>query len=76
MEFTMNITKTLSTLSLAFAMIGGTLVFAPSKAEAANNGHISFDALKKNQIGKNGTRPGQPANKWNRGCSAITRCRG
>jgi hypothetical protein len=76
MEFTMNITKTLSSLSLAFALVGGTFVFAPAKAEAGNNGFISFDALKKNQIGKNGTRPGQAANKWTRGCSAIQRCRG
>ena len=72
----MKIAKTLSTLSLAFAMIGGYLVFAPSKAEAANNGHISYDALKKNQNGKNGTRPGQPSNKYTRGCSAIQKCRG
>ena len=72
----MKISKTLSTLSLAFALVGGYLVFAPSQAEAANKGHISYDALKKNQVGKNGTRPGQPANKWSRGCNAITRCRG
>jgi hypothetical protein len=72
----MSITKTLSTLSLAFAMVGGTLVFAPSKAEAGNNGHISYDALRKNQGGKKDTRPGQPANKYNRGCSAIQKCRG
>ena len=69
-------TKTLSTLSLAFALVGGAIVLAPSQAEAANNkGHISFDALKKNNNNKN-NRPGQPANKWSRGCSAITRCRG
>jgi hypothetical protein len=72
----MTISKTISTLSLAFAMVGGYLVFAPSKAEAGNNGFISYDALKKNQGGKKDTRPGQPANKYNRGCSAITRCRG
>lgn len=72
----MKITKTLSTLSLAFAMVGGYLVFAPTQAEAANKGHISYDALKKNQAGKNNTRPGQPANNWNRGCSKINHCRG
>jgi hypothetical protein len=69
----MKIAKTLSTLSLAFAMVGGYLVFAPAKAEA--KGHISYDALRKNNNSKN-NRPGQPANKWNRGCSAIHKCRG
>lgn len=72
----MTISKTISTLSLALAMIGGAVLIAPSQAEAGNNGHISYDALKKNQGGKNATRPGQPANKYNRGCSAIQKCRG
>jgi len=81
MEFTMKIAKTLSTLSLAFAMVGGYLVFAPSQAEAGNNGHISYEALKRNHISTslknlNNARAGQQANKYNRGCSAITRCRG
>lgn len=71
----MMISKTLSTLSLAFALVGGTFVFAPSQAEANNKGHISYDALKKNNNSKQ-NRPGQPANTWNRGCSAITKCRG
>ena len=77
----MKIAKTLSTLSLAFAMVGGYLVFAPSQAEAGNKGHISYEALKRNNINtghKNpgNSRPGQPANKYNRGCSKITMCRG
>ena len=71
----MTISKTISTMSLAIAMVGGYLVFAPSKAEAGNNGFINYDALKHNQNGKKDTRPGQPANKYNRGCSAIQHCR-
>ena len=76
MEHTMQISKTLSALSLAFALVGGAIVIVPSQAEAANNGHISYDALKKNQGGKKDTRPGKPANKYNRGCSKINHCRG
>ena len=72
----MTIFKTISTLSLAFALVGGAVFIAPSQAEAGNNGHINYDALKKNQGGKNATRPGQPANKYNRGCSKINMCRG
>jgi hypothetical protein len=78
----MTISKSISTLSLAFAMIGGYLVFAPSQAEAANNnGHISYEALKRNFIptghkNPGNSRPGQPANKYTRGCSAIQHCRG
>lgn len=72
----MNITKTISTLSLAFAMVGGAVVIAPSQAEANNKGQISYDALKKNQAGKNHTRPGAKANPYNRGCSKINQCRG
>jgi hypothetical protein len=68
----MNTTKTLSTLSLALALIGGAFVLAPSKAEAAGK-FISYDALKKNRVGKSGG-PGQQANKWSRGCSASSRC--
>jgi hypothetical protein len=75
MELTMNISKTISTLSLAFAMVGGALVLTPSEAKAGNNGHISYDALKKNHANKN-TRPGQQANPWSRGCSAQQKCRG
>jgi hypothetical protein len=71
----MQISKTLSALSLAFALVGGAIVIAPSQAEAGNNGHINYDALKKNHANKN-TRPGQPVNKWTRGCSAINKCRG
>ena len=72
----MKITKTLSTLSLAFAMVGGYLVFAPSQAEA-NGNHISNDALRRgNGFDKNHKRPGQPANPWNRGCNAWQQCRG
>ncbi len=69
----MTITKTLSTLSLALAIIGGAVVLAPSSAKAGS--FISFDALKHNNAGKN-TRPGAQANPHTRGCSAITRCRG
>jgi hypothetical protein len=72
----MQISKTISTLSLALTMFGGALLIAPSQAEAGNNGFISFDALKKNQAGKKDTRPGKPANNWTRGCSAINKCRG
>jgi hypothetical protein len=72
----MIISKTLSTLSLAFALVGGAIVIAPSQAEAGNNGHISYDALKKNQGNKNATRPGQQANPWSRGCNKINHCRG
>lgn len=75
----MTLFKTLPILSLAFTLIGGTVMLAPTSAKAA--GHISFDALKKNNIpqgnkNKNNTRPGAQANKWNRGCNAINRCRG
>ena len=72
----MQITKTLSTLSLALALVGGAIVIAPTKAEAGNNGFINYGALKANQGKKNATRPGQPANKYSRGCSAIQHCRG
>lgn len=71
----MNIAKIISSLSLAFAMVGGCIVFAPAKAEA-NNGHISYDAMRNNSYNKNHTRPGQPANPWNRGCNAHQQCRG
>jgi hypothetical protein len=70
----MNIAKSLSALSLAFTMIGGAAMLAPSTAHAGS-GFISFDALKHNNAGKN-TRPGAQANPHTRGCSAITRCRG
>lgn len=72
----MQITKTISTLSLAIALVGGALVIAPTKAEAGNNGFINYDALKKNQGGKKDTRPGKPSNNYNRGCSKINMCRG
>lgn len=72
----MTISKTLSTLSLGLALMGGAILIAPSQVEAGNNGHISYDALKKNQGGKNATRPGQQANKYSRGCSKINHCRG
>jgi hypothetical protein len=73
--------KSLSTLSIALAMVGGVVVFAPSSADAA--GHISNGALKKNNVpcnirsgNQNNCRVGAPANPWTRGCSAIQRCRG
>ncbi|MEO7778691.1 MAG: rapid alkalinization factor family protein [Fibrobacteria bacterium] len=72
----MSITKTISTLSLGLALFGGAMIIAPSPVKAANNGFINYDALKHNQGNKNATRPGQPANKYNRGCSAINKCRG
>lgn len=74
----MTLFKTLPILSLAFTLIGGTVMFAPKSAEAA--GHISNSALRKGGIpqGRNSQniRPGQPANKHTRGCNAINRCRG
>lgn len=83
----MIVTKTLSTFSLAFALIGGALVLTPSTTAAASKStkstHISFDALKRNNIpcskrgaSANNCRVSDQANKHTRGCSAITRCRG
>lgn len=70
----MDLSKIVSALSLALALVGAASFVAPTPAKAGN--FISFDALKKNGIGKNGTRPGAQANPHTRGCSAITRCRG
>jgi hypothetical protein len=77
----MQITKTLSALSLAFALVGAAIVIAPSQANAGNNGHISYEALKRNFVPTGHKNPGngragQQANKYNRGCSAINRCGG
>ncbi|GEM_PF-6299685 len=71
----MTLSKTLPTLSLALALIGGGVMIAPSSAKAGGN-HISFDALKKDGIKSNNNRPGKPANQHTRGCNAINRCRG
>lgn len=68
----MILSKTIPTLSLALAMIGGAVMFAPSAAKAA--GIISNGALRANTIRHNS--PPQQANPHTRGCSAITRCRG
>lgn len=77
----MQITKTLSALSLAFALVGGAIVIAPSQAEAGNNGHISYEALKRNFVptghkNQGNGRAGNQANKYTRGCSKINHCRG
>ncbi len=77
----MKIANTLSTLSLALALFGGALVIAPTKVEAANNGHISYGALNPNKVNQSvlrpgNSRPGQPVNKYTRGCSKINMCRG
>jgi hypothetical protein len=77
----MTLSKTISTLSLALAMFGSALLIAPSKAEAGNSGHISYEALKRNFVPTGHKNPGngragQPANKYTRGCSAIQHCRG
>jgi hypothetical protein len=68
----MNLFKILPTLSLALALIGGAVMFAPSTAKAG--GFISNRALRADQIRHNS--PPQQANPHTRGCSAITRCRG
>ncbi|MBW8889902.1 MAG: hypothetical protein JF616_19250 [Fibrobacteres bacterium] len=83
----MTFVQSLSTLSLAFAMIGGAVLLAPSTSTAgtakANSGFISIGALKHDAIPcskRGGTdkncRVGPPVNPPSRGCSAITRCRG
>jgi hypothetical protein len=64
--------KTIPALSLALALIGGAVMFAPSSAEAG--GFISNAALRANTIRHNA--PAKQANPHTRGCSAITRCRG
>jgi hypothetical protein len=69
----MNIAKSLSALSLAIAIVGGSVMLAPSSAEAAGK-FISIDALKKNHA-NNKSRP-TPSNPHTRGCSKITMCRG
>jgi hypothetical protein len=84
----MTFAKSISTLSLALAMIGGAVMLAPSSATAgtakkANSGFISNGALGHNNIPcskRGGTdkncRVGPPVNPPSRGCSKITMCRG
>jgi hypothetical protein len=86
MEYTMRITKTLSALSLAFALVGGAAMLTPSSSHAApkkNSGFIDYGALKRGQVpcNKRGAsasncREGKPVNEYKRGCSKINRCRG
>jgi hypothetical protein len=77
----MTIIKSLSTLSLALAMMGGVVVLTPSSAKAGQ--FISNPALGHNVITcsvrggtTNNCRPGKQANPPTRGCSKIAMCRG
>ncbi|MBW8890236.1 MAG: hypothetical protein JF616_20980 [Fibrobacteres bacterium] len=81
----MNIAKSLSALTLAFAIIGGAVMIAPASSHAGNSGFISNGALKHNNIPcsvrggtSNNCRVGTPANPPPkiRPCLKIQRCRG
>jgi hypothetical protein len=71
----MILSKLIPSASLALALIGGTLAFAPSSVEAKGKGkHISYEALKKNRVPGKG-KVGKPANPYTRGCGKATRCK-
>lgn len=68
----------LCALFLSSALALPTAVAAPAPQDAA--GVISYGALNKDHPpcppGSPNCRPGAEANPYNRGCSAITQCRG
>jgi hypothetical protein len=71
----MSISKIISSATLAFALIGGAIVLAPTNVEAAGkkkSDFIKYPVLKPGQ-----GKPGKPVpvQPWNRGCSDITRCK-
>lgn len=74
----MNLTKTFSAFSLAFALIGGAIVLTPSSADAAarkKSRYISYEAMKGNRAPApswSGKRPGQKP--YRRSCTQQTRC--
>jgi hypothetical protein len=75
----MILSKTIPTLSLALAMIGGAVMFAPSAVKAAgfiSNGALRAGGIPTDRNHRQNTRPGAPANHHTRDCSGITRCRG
>jgi hypothetical protein len=81
----MKITKSLSAVAFAVAMIGSAVMIAPASSHAGNSGFISNPALGHNNIPcsvKNGTsnncRVGKQANPPSkiRPCLKIQRCRG
>ncbi|MEO6097905.1 MAG: rapid alkalinization factor family protein [Fibrobacteria bacterium] len=74
----MNISKLITSFSLALAIVGGAMTLTPTSAVAAGNGSfISFDALNKNKVpcrNKANCSPGKKANPHTRGCSKQSRC--
>jgi hypothetical protein len=79
----MNISKLITSASLAFAIVGGSMVLTPSSAVAAGKkgDFISYGALNKNRVpcSKRGgshvnCSPGAQANPYKRGCSKASGC--
>jgi hypothetical protein len=71
-------------LALAAALVLCLLLATGPQEAAGAEGMLSYDKLLSCKVlgncdknrGPGATRPGKPVNKYTRGCSPLTRCRG